>query len=169
MPGSDGAWPIQSPGEVPHDRSRRVVVSPLKVFAMTFDTKIAIVVREDLAAWQKLNVAAFLSGGLAGLYPEIVGERYKDASGLGYGPLVRQPILIFAAAKVELTRALHRARERGIAASIYTDDLFATYNDTDNRAAVAAVATDNLVLAGIGLHAERKLVDKVVKGLKLHP
>jgi hypothetical protein len=32
---------------------------------MTFDTKIAIVVREDLAAWQKLNVAAFLSGGLA--------------------------------------------------------------------------------------------------------
>jgi hypothetical protein len=136
---------------------------------MTFDTKIAIVVREDLAPWQKLNVAAFLSGGLTGLYPEIVGERYKDASGLTYGPLVRQPILIFAAAKEELTRALNRARERGVTASIYTNDLFTTYNDIDNRAAVAAVVTDNLDLAGLALHAERKLVDRVIKGLKLHP
>jgi hypothetical protein len=136
---------------------------------MTFDSKIAIVVREDLALWQKLNVTAFLSGGLAGCYPEIVGERYSDASGRDYGPLVRQPILIFAAAKEELSRSLNRARERGIAPSIYTIDLFRTYNDADNRAAVAAVATDRLDLAGLALHAERKLVDKVVKGLKLHP
>ena len=48
-------------------------------------------------------------------------------------------------------------------------DLFTTYNDVDNRAAVAAVTTESLDLAGLALHAERKLVDKVVKGLKLHP
>lgn len=136
---------------------------------MTFDTKIAIVVREDLAPWQKLNVTAFLSGGLAGLYPEIVGERYSDASGGTYGPLVRQPVLVFGATKEELTRTLDRARERGVKASIYTVDLFATYNDIDNRAAVSAVATEALDLAGLALHAERKLIDKVVKGLKLHP
>src|SRR5262249_37231089 len=138
-----------------------------KVFVMTFDTKIAIVVREDLAAWQKLNVTAFLSGGLAGFYPEIVGERYSDASGGVYGPLVRQPILVFAASKEELARSLSRARERGIAPSIYTIDLFETYNDADNRAAVAGVATDRLDLAGLAVHAERKLVDKVIRGLKL--
>ncbi|MGE0240280.1 MAG: DUF2000 family protein [Parvibaculaceae bacterium] len=136
---------------------------------MTFDTKIAIVVREDLAPWQKLNVAAFLSGGLAGCYPEIVGARYGDASGRLYGPLVRQPILIFVAAKTELARTSSRARERGIMPSIYTMDLFTTYNDDDNRAAVAGVATESLDLAGLALHAERKLIDKVVKGLKLHP
>lgn len=136
---------------------------------MTFDTKIAIIVREELAQWQKLNVAAFLSGGLAGCYNEIVGERYGDASGASYGPLVRQPILIFAASRDELTRSLSRARERGITPSIYTMALFTTYNDIDNRAAVAAVTTENLDLAGLALHAERKLVDKVVKGLKLHP
>jgi hypothetical protein len=136
---------------------------------MTFDTKIAIVVREDLAAWQKLNVAAFLSGGLAGCYPEIVGERYSDASGRDYGALVRQPILIFAAAREELKRSLSRARERGVTPSIYTADLFETFNDDDNRAAVAAVATDSLDLVGLALYAERKLIDKVVKGLKLHP
>lgn len=136
---------------------------------MSFDTKIAIVVRDELATWQKLNVTAFLSGGLAGCYPEIVGERYSDASGSAYGSLVRQPILVFAATREELSRTLARAGERGIMASIYTMELFATYNDTDNRAAVAAVSTERLDLAGLALHAERKLIDKVVRGLKLHP
>lgn len=125
-------------------------------------------VRESLAPWQKLNVTAFLAGGLAGVYPEIVGERYRDGGGVAYGPLVRQPILIFAGDGEALTRTLKRAGERGVVASIYTMELFTTYNDSDNRAAVANVATDRLDLAGIALHAERKTLDKIVKGLKLH-
>lgn len=126
-------------------------------------------VRDNLIAWQKLNVTAFLTGGLAGCYPQIVGERYSDASGQLYGPLVRQPILIFSASGEELARTLRRALERGLVPSIYTMDLFTTYNDIDNRAAVAAVATGNLDLAGLALHADRKAADKVIKGLKLHP
>ncbi|HTN97039.1 MAG TPA: DUF2000 family protein [Nordella sp.] len=135
---------------------------------MTFDTKIAIVVRDSLAPWQKLNVTAFLAGGLAGFYPEVVGERYGDASGVAYGPLVRQPILVFSAAAEDLARTLKRALERGVVPSIYTMELFTTYNDIDNRTAVAAITTDRLDLAGLALHAERKTVDKIVKGLKLH-
>jgi len=135
---------------------------------MTFDTKIAIAVREDLAAWQKLNVTAFLAGGLAGCYPELVGERYRDASGLTYGPLVRQPVLVFAASGDELGKALQRAQERNVMASIYTMELFKTYNDIDNRAAVASVATTNLDLGGLAIHAEKRIVDKIIKGLKLH-
>lgn len=124
--------------------------------------------REELAPWQKLNVTAFLAGGLAACYPQIIGERYGDASGLAYGPLVRQPILIFSASGEELKRTLGRALERGVIASIYTMALFTTYNDIDNRAAVAAVLTEDLDLAGLAFHAERKVADKVVKGLKLH-
>lgn len=124
--------------------------------------------REDLAGWQKLNVTAFLAGGLSGVYPELVGERYRDASGLDYGPLVRQPILIFSATAEELAKTLQRARERSVTASIYTMDLFTTYNDIDNRAAVAAVATQDLDIAGFAVHAERRIVDKITKGLKLH-
>ena len=135
---------------------------------MTFDTKIAIAVREDLAAWQKLNVTAFLAGGLAGCYPELVGERYRDASGMTYGPLVRQPVLIFSASGDELRKALQRAQERNVTASIYTMELFKTYNDIDNRAAVASVATTDLDLAGVAIHAEKRIVDKIIKGLKLH-
>jgi hypothetical protein len=34
---------------------------------------------------------------------------------------------------------------------------------------VAAVAGDALDLVGLALHAERKIVDKIMKGLILHP
>lgn len=125
-------------------------------------------VRDDLATWQKLNVASFLAGGLAGASPELAGEPYRDASGRFYGPLIRQPILIFAASAAELTTILQRAQQRGVRPHLYTKDLFATGNDMDNRAAVAAVATDALDLVGLGLHAERKEIDKITKGLKLH-
>ncbi|MBV9078958.1 MAG: DUF2000 family protein [Methylobacteriaceae bacterium] len=136
---------------------------------MRYDTKVAIMVREDLAPWQKLNVTAFLAGGLVGSHPELPGEPYQDGSGRFYGPLVRQPILIFAASGEELARTLGRARERNLRASIYTHDLFATGNDADNRAAVARVPTDALDLVGLALHADRREVDKVTKGLRFHP
>ncbi len=135
---------------------------------MRFDSKFVIVVREDLAVWQKLNVASFLAGGLVGARPELAGEPYLDGSGKTYGPLVRQPILVFTGSGDDLTKVLRRAGERGVTISIYTKELFATGNDIDNRAAVAAVPTDALDLVGIGIHADRRDVDKIVKGLALH-
>jgi hypothetical protein len=40
---------------------------------MQFDTKVALVIRHDLEAWQKLNVAAFLASGIAAAFTESVG------------------------------------------------------------------------------------------------
>lgn len=125
-------------------------------------------VRDDLATWQKLNVACFLSGGLVGDYPELAGERYADASGQAYGRLVRQPVLVFSASADGLQRMLRRALERGLTPSLYTKELFATGHDAANRAAVARVATQALDLVGLGVHGDRKEVDKVTKGLALH-
>ena len=168
-PGPSGAVAIQSPGAGPHDRSRQWPSCGVTLALMAYDTKIAVVVREDLAQWQKLNVACFLAGGLAGSHPEIVGAPYRDASGQVYGPLVRQPMLVFQATGDGLAKVRGRAVERGLTVSIYTSALFATGNDRDNRAAVAAVASEALDLVGLALHAERKAVDKVVRGLALHP
>jgi len=136
---------------------------------MHADTKTAIVVRDTLLTWQKLNVVSFIAGGLVGSYPDLVGHSYVDGTGRGYGPLIRQPVLIFAAPDAEtLAVALNRALRRGLAPSIYTADLFSTSNDIDNRAAVAAVPTDRLDLMGLAVHGPRKDVEKTVKGLALH-
>ncbi|MBB4286670.1 DUF2000 domain-containing protein [Roseospira goensis] len=136
---------------------------------MRHETKIAVVVRDDLRVWQKLNVVGFLAGGLVGSYPDLAGARYSDASGGLYGPLIRQPVLVFAAADAAaLATALARAVRRGLTPSIYTADLFATGADDANRAAVAAVPTPALDLVGLAVHGPRADVDKTVKGLALH-
>jgi hypothetical protein len=132
-----------------------------------FDTKIAVVVREDLPTWQKLNMTAFLISGIAGTQ-ELVGEPYEDASGNRYLPMCRQPILVFAGDAERLRTVYERAMSRGLQFTIFTEDLFATGNDIDNRAAVKAVPREELRLVGLGLHGDKKAMDKVLKGLSLH-
>jgi hypothetical protein len=41
-----------------------------------FDTKIAFIVRNDLATWQRMNVVAFLATGVVFAVLEILGEPY---------------------------------------------------------------------------------------------
>ena len=135
---------------------------------MQFDTKIAVVLRDDLAVWQKANVTAFLVSGIAGTQPETVGEPYVDGSGNRYLPMFRQPVLVYGADAPALRRAYERAMSRELELAIYTNELFVTAHDDANRAAVAAVASEDLDLVGIALRADRKLVDKVVDRLKPH-
>jgi hypothetical protein len=78
---------------------------------MQFDTKIAVVIRTDLEAWQKLNVASFLAGGIAATFPECIGEPYADGSGTQYLSLIGQPILIYGADRPALARLSVRWRE----------------------------------------------------------
>ena len=136
---------------------------------MQFDTKIAVVLRDDLAGWQKINAAAFLVSGIAGTVDGVVGEPYRDASGEEYLPMFVQPVLVYEADGVGVRRAFERARSRGVTPAVYTQELFTTNHDEANRGAVAAVATDDLDLVGIAFRAERKTVDKVVDRLRFHP
>jgi hypothetical protein len=133
-----------------------------------FSTKVAIVVRDELADWQKLNVTAFLASGLAHAGPEIMGRPYEDGSGNTYLSMLREPVLVYAADAAGLTRTHERALRRGLPIALYTEELFATGNDDDNRAAVKAVTVDKLALVGLGVYGPRNEVDKVLKGLSLH-
>ncbi len=135
---------------------------------MQFDTKIAIAIRSDLATWQKLNVAAFLASGIAAAFPGSIGEPYADGSGTPYHALIGQPILIYGADKAALARALDRALARDVKPAVYTEEMFATTHDAANRAAVAAIARHDLNLVGLAFRADRKVIDKVVDGLKFH-
>jgi hypothetical protein len=135
---------------------------------MQFDTKIALVIRTDLEAWQKLNVASFLAGGVAATFPDCVGEPYEDGSGTKYLSLIGQPILIYGADRAGLSRALDRALARDVRPALYTEDMFKTTHDAANRAVVKAVVRADLNLVGLAVRAERKVVDKILDGLKFH-
>ncbi|MFF3890881.1 DUF2000 family protein [Streptomyces sp. NPDC001914] len=134
-----------------------------------FDTKITVVLRDDLEPWQRLNVTAFLVSGLGTTVPEVIGEPYEDADGVSYLPMFRQPVLVLEASKETLTAAHGRALSRALPRAVFTSDLFGTGNDRDNRAAVRAVPTGALDLVGLAVYGPRNGVDKVVKGARMHP
>lgn len=135
---------------------------------MDFATKIAIVVAEDLATWQKLNVVAFLTSGVIGEADGLLGEPYIDGSQKEYSALCIQPVVILKAAREKLPTFLSRAARREVKAAVYIEDMFATGHDAANRETVTRYETADLPLVGIAIRAERKEVDKIFKGAKLH-
>ena len=89
-----------------------------------FDTKIAVLLRDDLETWQRLNVTAFLVSGLGSQFPEVIGEPYEDADQVGYLPMFRQPVLIFEGTKETLRTAHTRVLARALPRAVFTRDLF---------------------------------------------
>ncbi len=134
-----------------------------------FDTKVAIIVRNDLATWQRMNVVAFLSTGLASAAPEMLGEPYVDAAGHRYAGMSVQPILVFEGDRAGLQAAHRIARDRELTLAPFVHAMFATGHDEANRAVFRAEPADDLDLVGIALRGPKKAVDKAVKGLSLHP
>lgn len=134
---------------------------------MEFANKIVIIIRDDLLVWQKLNVTAFLMSGIGGTQ-NIIGEPYVDGDGVAYLPMSQQPIMIYSASNQELKEILKKALTKEVKMTIYTEEIFKTYNDTDNRAKVAEYKTDDLNLVGIGMIGKKNHIDRMTKGLKLH-
>ena len=97
---------------------------------MTYENKIAIIIKDDLQTWQKLNVASFLASSVAIQFPETHGAKFVNASGSEYLPFIKHPILIYKAdTQSDIQRAFQRAKERGLHIGIYTEPLFATKNE----------------------------------------
>ena len=118
---------------------------------MQFDTKIAVVVRTDLEPWQKLNVTAFLAGGIAAAFPGLHRRRLR-------GRLRHQISVPDRPADPDLwrrpralSRALERALARNVTPALYTEDMFKTTHDAANREVVKAVARADLNLVGLAM------------------
>ena len=133
-----------------------------------FDTKIAIIVREDLAIWQKLNVTAFLTSGVLGANAALMGDSYEDADGQTYTPLIIQPVIILSTDGPGLKQIHSRALARDVSLSLYIEEMFATGHDAANRAVVRQYSTASLNIVGLALRDKRKIVDKITKGAKMH-
>lgn len=133
-----------------------------------FDTKTAIVVRDDLATWQKLNVTAFLMSGIVGADPSIIGEPYRDRDGNVHLPMSVQPVIVLSGPANVLTNIRNRARDRGVKTVAYIEEMFATGHDAANRAVFAEHDASEANTVGMALRADKKIVDKITKGAKMH-
>ena len=136
---------------------------------ITFDTKFVIILRDDIAVWQKLNVTAFLTSGIVGATPGLMGEPYRDAAGNVFHPLCIQPIVVLATDQAGLQTIHRRALERGVQTSAYVEEMFSTGHDAANREVFAQFSPDNASLVGLALRTDRKIADKITKGAKMHP
>jgi hypothetical protein len=134
-----------------------------------FDTKVAILVLEDLPNWQKLNVTAFLATGIAAAAPEAMGEPYEDASRRKFAKLLAQPMLIFAAGPSELLRAHRISGENNLTTAAYVRAMFGTGHDAANREVFMEEPTEAPDLVGIAIRGPKKVIDKATKGARLHP
>jgi hypothetical protein len=131
--------------------------------------KIAIIIRDDLKIWQKLNVTAFLASALATGHPELHGSHLITASGNKYLPFLKQPMLMYKAENIEqIQRAFKRARERELHLGIYSQPLFATMTEEENLKITASLTDDEQDLVGIIIYGDAKKVNKAVDGLKFH-
>jgi hypothetical protein len=136
---------------------------------MTFDTKIALVLRDDLAPWQALNVTAFLTSGIVAQFPEIIGEPYRDRAGNIYNSLSIQPVIVLAADRTTLAAIHRRSLDQGLTTSLYIEEMFATGYDAANRAVFAEFGPDEAKVVGIALRADKKIVDRITRGARKHP
>jgi hypothetical protein len=134
-----------------------------------FDTKFAIVLRDDLAPWQALNVTAFLTSGIVGQAPEIIGEPYRDRAGRFYNALSVQPAIVLAADAATMAAIHRRSLERNVRTSLYIEEMFATGHDAANRAVFAEYGPEDAKVVGIAVRTDKKVVDKIIKGAKMHP
>ena len=134
-----------------------------------FATKVAVLVRADLATWQRLNVTAFLMAGIAAANPQLIGAAYRDGDGGTYLPLLGLPTLVFEADGPTLQQARQRAASRDLPVAVYVQEMFSTGYDAANRATTEQVPAAELDLVGLAVHGPKSQVDKITKGARLHP
>ena len=133
-----------------------------------FDTKIAMISRDDLATWQKLNVTAFLMSGITGANPGIVGKTYQGRSRKRHLAMSVQPVIVLAGTANVLTNIRNRANDTGVDTVAYIEEMFSTGHDDANRAVFAEHDATEAKKVGIALRADKKIVDKITKGARMH-
>ena len=132
-----------------------------------FPTRIALVLRDDLEPWQRVNVAAFLASGIAS-GGELLGEPYLDADGTAYLRMLGQPVIVLEGNGEMLQNVRAKAVARDLRVAVYDRRMFGTGHDAANREVVAASAGAELDLVGVAVHGAKNAVDRVVKGVDRH-
>jgi hypothetical protein len=131
---------------------------------MQGDSRIVVVLRDDLAPWQRTNIAAFLIGGVA-TEPDLIVRPYADMVGRSYLPILRHPVAIFEGTAADITRTHGRASSRVLRYSIFSDAIFSNGKDEVRTGTVSAIRPAEAPLLGLAFHADGRIADEITSGL----
>ena len=110
----------------------------------------------------------FLTSGLVGQAPEILGTDYEDAEGNQFNPLAVQPMIVLEGDGPTLSKIHNRALSREVKTSAYIEEMFKTGHDEANRAVFREYGPQDARIVGLAMRAEKKTVDKITKGARMH-
>ena len=133
-----------------------------------FSTKAAVVVRDDLAAvaTAERHRRSSSAGSSAPRSPKWSVTPTRTPTAWRTCPLLVQPLLVFEASADQLRKARAESRRAAAWRSRSTPRRCSRPGTTtENRAAVRAVATEDLDLVGIALRAGHRDADAVLRGL----
>jgi len=79
-----------------------------------------------------------------------------------------QPVIVLTGAANVMTNIRNRAHSRGVETVAYIEEMFATGHDATNRTVFARHGADQANTVGNALRADKKIVDKISNGAKMH-
>lgn len=122
---------------------------------------------QQLPAGKAANAAAVLAMTLGQRHPELIGEPLEVADGKSYPGLIPLGISVLSASEQDLSRLLVEGRAKACDMTIFPEDGQQTTNYAEFRQAVALKTEPQLVLLGIAIAGEKKVVRKLVGKLNL--
>ncbi|QYX79589.1 DUF2000 domain-containing protein [Streptomyces akebiae] len=131
-------------------------------------TKVALVLRDDLPAAHAANTAAVLALSLGGRIGDSVGRDGEDASGGDHPGLNTHPIPVLTASAQELTVLLERARSADEVRLVSLTETARRARDyEDYLTELKATHAENLEYLGVIVHGPRSKVSRLTRHLSL--
>jgi hypothetical protein len=93
----------------------------------------------------------------------------EAVAGNTYNPLAIQPMIVLSADADTVGATYRRAMERRVRLSLYIEDMFKTGHDAANRETVKRCRPEEMNVVGLALREDKKVVDKITRGARMHP
>lgn len=131
-------------------------------------TKVALVLRDDLPVSHAVNASAVLALSLGGRIGASLGRDGEDASGGIHPGLNTHPIPVLSASEVELKTLLERAAAAdGVQLVSLNETARRSRDYEDYLAELKATSTESLEYLGVIIHGPRNKVSKLTRQLPL--
>jgi hypothetical protein len=131
-------------------------------------TKVALVLRDDLSPEHAANASAVLALSLGGRLGDSIGRDGEDASGGIHSGLNTHPIPVLAASPQELSTLLERARAAGDVQTVSLNETARKARDyEDYLTELKATPAEDIEYIGVIVHGPRTNVSRLTRHLSL--